>query len=96
MFTTCDSFIDQQLRFMSEKFDKDKNAGDLLNLDEIVTSSLGCEGGHAISWADVKNVLIPVHLYPMEHFILLRLNFDERVLYIYNSWEREDSVQRSH
>ena len=43
---------------MYEKYDNDKTASDLLNLCEIITSSLGCEGGYVISWADVKNVPI--------------------------------------
>ena len=52
---------------MSEKFANNKNANDLLNLGEIVTSNLSCEGAYAISWVDVKNVLISVHLHSMEH-----------------------------
>ncbi|XP_050209842.2 uncharacterized protein LOC126660405 [Mercurialis annua] len=83
--TTTDTFFDRRIQAIYNLYSKSKD----LSLISSKSSEADYINGGRIccntKWADVDDVLFPINCGKDWHWILARLNFKERCIYVYNS-----------
>ncbi|XP_050210879.1 uncharacterized protein LOC126661128 isoform X2 [Mercurialis annua] len=82
---TTDNFFDRRMQAIYDLYSK---KGDTTFVSEKNTVSLYMKGGFMrcnTKWSDVDDVLIPINCKKDWHWILARLNFKDRCIYVYNS-----------
>ena len=85
-YTTTDNQFDQRIQALYKKFLSKNKDYSLISVDHSVAEYiLGYYMSSNTSWYLVDEVLFPIHIAKEKHWILGRLNFKERCIYIYNS-----------
>ncbi|XP_055961726.1 uncharacterized protein LOC130015493 [Mercurialis annua] len=83
--TTTDNFFDRRIQAIYALYLKKQDTS-LVSSKNTATEYI--YGGHMrcnTKWADVDDVLFPINCGKDWHWILARLNFKERCIYVYNS-----------
>ena len=85
-YTTTDNQFDQRIQALYKKFLSKNKDYSLISVDHSVAEYiLGYYMPSNTSWYLVDEVMFPIHIAKEKHWILGRLNFKERCIYIYNS-----------
>ena len=85
-FTTSDNLFDQRLQDLYAKYLSKEKDNSLVRLDHCISEYiLGYFMFCNKPWLEVDHVLFPIHVVKQKHWVLARLSFKERCLYVYDS-----------
>ena len=85
-YTTTDNLFDQHIQSLYKKFLSKNKDISLISVDHSVAEYiLGYYMPSNTAWYLVDDVFFPIHISKEKHWILGRLNFKDRCIYIFDS-----------